>query len=286
LAAWASVALLVGTLAGCDEPALHRLMEARRLVAEMLVQFARTTNAGNRAVTAESDERSVAFAREAEQASDAVQRSADALAPLLEGLRFQEESSLLAEFQAAFARFRELDRTVLALAVENTNDEAQGLAFGAALEAADAFRDALAPVTPRDAAALPEWQAKALAASALASAREIQVLVGPHIAESEDASMEVLEQRMSAAETATRDALTTLGNVVRPAVRPQVEAATAAFTRLMEINAQIVALSRRNTDVRSMALSQNEKGVLTAECERALHALQDALDRRALAGSR
>ena len=46
-------------------------------------------------------------------------------------------------FPGAFAKYRELDRGVLELAVENTNLKAQRLAFGPAQQAADAFRDSL-----------------------------------------------------------------------------------------------------------------------------------------------
>jgi hypothetical protein len=45
----------------------------------------------------------------------------------------------------------------------------------------------------------------------------------------------------------------------------------------MTVNAQIIALSRRNTNVRSLALSLNQKRPLTTACEETLHALQDAL---------
>ena len=48
----------------------------------------------------------------------------------------------------------------------------------------------------------------------------------------------------------------------------------------MAVNAQITALSRRNTNVRSVALSLNQKGKVTGACEESLHALRDALPKR------
>ena len=48
----------------------------------------------------------------------------------------------------------------------------------------------------------------------------------------------------------------------------------------MALNAQIVALSRRNTNVRSLALSLDEKRKLTGPCEETLRLLQAALDKR------
>ena len=47
----------------------------------------------------------------------------------------------------------------------------------------------------------------------------------------------------------------------------------------MGLNAQIIALSRRNTNVRSLALSLDQKRKLTGPCEETLHALQAALGR-------
>ncbi len=54
----------------------------------------------------------------------------------------------------------------------------------------------------------------------------------------------------------------------------------------MELNAQIVELSRRNTNVRSLMLTLNEKAEATNKCEQHLRALHDALSKRRLGGSR
>jgi hypothetical protein len=48
----------------------------------------------------------------------------------------------------------------------------------------------------------------------------------------------------------------------------------------MDLNRQIIALSRRNTNVRSLALALGQKRTLTAACEEDLRALQDALAAR------
>ena len=54
----------------------------------------------------------------------------------------------------------------------------------------------------------------------------------------------------------------------------------------MDLNAQIIALSRRNTNVRSLALSLDQKRTLTTACSESLHALQDALAKRGFTGTR
>jgi hypothetical protein len=278
----------VGALAaaGCGaNGSLDQLSEARRLSADLLVQFTKAADAGNRAVMADTDEGSIAFAREAEQAQLAVQRDADRLKPILQSLRYTEETRLLDEFGSRFAEYRELDRTILGLAVENTNLKAQRLSFGPGQEAADSFRDSVEAVAPSD-AATNTWRVKALAASAVAMVREIQVLQAAHIADADDAAMSRLEKRIATLEAGARSALAALAPLVQPASRPRLGAATAALDRFMGVNTQIIALSRRNSNVRSLALSLNQKGKLAGACEDSLRALRRALQERGFTGTR
>ena len=282
----AVVTCFVTAAAGCDvNSALERLSDARHLAADLFVQFTKAADAANRAVMADTDETSVAFAREAEEAKAAVQTTLDALGPILQGLNYSDETRLLQEFVSRFAEYRELDRRILDLAVENTNLKAQRLSFGSAQEAADSFRDAVEAVAPLD-AARDTWRVKALAATAVAAVRELQVLQAPHIAEADDAVMTRMEKRMATSEAAARSALEALAPLVQPASRQKLAAATAALDRFMGINAQIIALSRQNTNVRSLALSLNQKGKVTGACEDSLRALRDALSKRGFTGTR
>jgi hypothetical protein len=281
------VALIVMLLvAGCHwDTAFERLQEARRLAADLLVQFLKASDAGNRAVMADTDEASVAFAREARGATEAAQNDADTLALLLQSLGLSSEARLLDEFRTKFAEYRALDRSILDLAVENTNLKAQRLSFGSAREAADALQESLDAVV-RSAPAKDSWHVNALAATAMASAREIQALEAPHIAEADDGAMTRLEKRMAAAEATARNALETLEGLIPPASRPRLAAADAAFNRLIGVNAQIVRLSRRNSNVRSLALSLNQKRTLAAACEASLRAVRDGLAKRGFTGTR
>lgn len=260
-------------------------MEAQKLAADLLIQFTKAGDAANRAVMADTDDASVAFAREAEQATQTVQKDTDALGPILMGLGYSNETHLLEEFGSRFTEYRALDRSILDLAVENTNLKAARLSFGPAQEAADGFRDSLEAVAA-SAPAKDAWRVKALAATAVASVREIEVLQAPHIAESDEAAMTRMEKRMVTSEAAARSALEMLESVVPPASRPQLAAATAALDRFTGLNSQIVALSRRNTNVRSLALSLGKKRMLTATCEDSLRALQDALAKRGFPATR
>jgi hypothetical protein len=82
---------------------------------------------------------------------------------------------------------------------------------------------------------------------------------------------------MTSSEAAARDALKTLATAAPAASRPTLAAATAALDQFMDIHGQILVLSHRNTDVRSLALSLGQKPAATAACEERLRGLQDAL---------
>ena len=85
--------------AGCDvNRALEQLSQARHLAADLQVRFSKAADASNRAVMADTDEASVAFAREAEEAKAAIPRDAAALQPLLQTLGYSDEARLLEEF--------------------------------------------------------------------------------------------------------------------------------------------------------------------------------------------
>jgi hypothetical protein len=276
------VALAAGLTAGCGDvnKALERLGEARRLAADLLIEFTRAADAANRAVMADTDDMSVSDAREARTARATVHKDIDALGPILQGLGYSDESRLLQEFTGRFAAYETLDDRILDLAIENTNLKAQRLSFGPAQTAADEFRDAMGALVPaRDPA-----QVRALAATAVAAVREIQALQAPHIAAGDDPSMAGLEQRMTAVEAAARRALANLPPLVAPASRPRLDAAGTTFDQFMAVNAQILALSHRNTNVRSLALSLDEKRKLTRPCDDSLRALQTALGRHGYGG--
>jgi len=251
--------------------ALTKLADARHLAAEIHVEFAKSSDASNRAVLADTDEASAAAAAEARKARQVVDRNLERLRGALVSLGYADDARQLDAFEARYQEYRRLDDEILPLAVENTNLKAQRLSFGPSRAAADAFRAAL------DAAARSNPRAGALAARAGAAVYEIQVLQAPHIAEAGEASMASMEQRMTASESAARAALGELARVLGAnAGRPLADAATA-LDRFTQVNAEIVALSRRNTNVRSLALSLGRKRMVTAECDDQLRVLEQAL---------
>jgi hypothetical protein len=69
-------------------------------------------------------------------------------------------------------------------------------------------------------------------------------------------------------------------------VRPALSIALSALDRFKDFSRQIVALSRRNTNVRSLKLSLQNKPALTAACDDSLRALQDLLTKEDIKATR
>ncbi len=82
---------------------------------------------------------------------------------------------------------------------------------------------------------------------------------------------------MTASAALVRKALEELRAELTSAGRRELDAAGVALERFLAIDAEIIALSRRNSDVRSLALSLGRKRIVTAECEDQLRTLEDTL---------
>jgi hypothetical protein len=272
---------------GCNRPTavLTELVEARRLASELRVQFTQAVDASNRAVMADKDEVSANAAGEARLAREAVERDVQKLRMMVESLGYRDDLKHLEEFNASFDEYRRLDDEILSLAIESTNLKAQRLSFGAARDAAAAFGTAVNAAIQGN-ASKDQCRVDAIAARARTAVLEIQVLQAPHIAEPEDAVMTRLESAMDASGSAAKKALDELRAALAPGAPPQLDAAGDALARFLSVHAEIVKLSRRNSNVRSLALSLGRKRTVTAACETRLQAFETALGRHAFTATR
>ena len=264
---------------------LTQQVEARRLTSEVQVQFTKAADAANRSVMADTDDDATAAAREAEAAARAVLDGSERLEGILKSMGYSEELRFLGTFRDRFAEYQKLDAEILPLAIENTNLKAQRLSFGPSADAANTFRTsieaAVKTARPGDA-----WRVEALAARAVAAVLEIQVLQAPHIAEADDAAMDRVEQKMSASDATARKALEQLKTLLPPESAKHLTDAAAALDRFEMNNREILTLSRRNSEVRSLALTLGRKRMLTAQCDDQLRGLQEALGKHEMKATR
>jgi hypothetical protein len=272
------------TTACSAQAVLTQQVEARRLASDLQVQFSKTTESSNRAVMSDADEDSRAAVREAEQATQAVLHDVEQLRTVLMSMGYSEELKLLDGFPKRFDVYRTLEAEILPLAVEHTNEKAQRLSFGPAADAVNKFRTALdAAVKSAPPDVRPRLEL--LAARAAEAVLDIQVLYAPHIAEAEDEAMTRMEKRMAASEEQAHAVLTQM-QALAPASRSHLTAATMALDTFMKIHAEIITLSRRNSDVRSLSLSLGRKRMITAQCDEQLHALQESLVKHSIGATR
>jgi hypothetical protein len=281
-------AACVSVLSGCNggqETLFTRLAESRHLASDLRVQFNKAADASNRAVMADTDDASVAFAAEAEEAKTAVRRDAEALMPVLRTLDYQAAIGILENFRRELAEYEEMDQSILKLAVQNSNLKAQKLAFGPEREAADAFREALEAFA-RSSSRKNSCQVSALVFAAVAAVREIQSLEAPHISEPNESAMAKMEKDMDGLEASARSALRELSAWQARSSATHLVAAKAALERFNGTHLAIVALSRQNTNVRSLGMSLGDKRKVVTACDSRLAALQDELASKGFAATR
>ena len=273
-AAISTILLLASGCNGGPVAVLAALAEANGLSADLRARFNKAADASNRAVMADTDDASIASAHEAAQEFVALEHDVAALTPVLERLGVSEEQALLSQFGERYRAYRAVDDQVLALAVENTNLKAQGLSFGPARDAADRFKAALTTPAPKKLPDADRCRAAALVAQAVLAVRELQILQGPHIASADDAAMAGIEQNIAALETTASDALNALSGAIEPG---PLSTARGALDQFKGLDAQIIKLSRRNSNVRSLDLSLRVVPPLSAACDDSLRALQGVL---------
>jgi hypothetical protein len=247
------------------------------LVERMQADLASASEAERSAVLAVTDADSETFASQARGATAKVTQEHEELGALLATGGSSRERDLLAQFSSAFTNLRRVNDEVLALAVKNTNIKAYGLLFGPAAETLAEMDAALDRVAAKRAGSTSGTRVMEMALRARIGVLRIQTLLAPHIAEENDTKMDQLEASMTAEETLIRKELDGLATLTTPTGDADVAAASSRFAQYEEIKAQILPLSRENSNVRSVSLSLNQTRKAMIVCLDSLNALKDAI---------
>ena len=247
------------------------------LVNAMRLALASASEAEKSAVLAVTDQDSQTYADQARAVSADVERRRQELDALLKEDGTQGERDFLGQFSKAFTDFQRIDSELLTLAAKNTNLKAYGLAYGPAAVAVREMDAALSRLMAKAAGAAPTEDVMRLSLGALTGALRIQALLAPHIAEESNEKMDELEARMAEQDREVRKDLVALATVQKVGSDPDVKAASSAYDRFGEVRTQLLTLSRENTNVRSVAISLNQKRKVTILCQGALEALQQAV---------
>lgn len=264
---------ILAAACGQAPPVLRELMDARRLAGELHAAFLQASEASNRAVLADTDDVSAAAAKDAADARTIVAERLSRLEGVVTSLGYASETDMLGRFRTCFAEYQKLDGEILALAVENTNLKAQRLMFGAMREMADGTSAELLQVSGATTSAEVEAQVQGIRADVY----ELLFIEARHNAEADETAMTQLEERATAL---AADARARFARLTRGTAGPSASAGPAAaslFERLMATHDEVIALSRRNTNVRSLALTFGRARVVAADCVDTLRQLQDSL---------
>jgi len=260
-------------------PAVQLAFKAERvdLVGQMQLGLASASEAEKSAVLAITDQDSQAFADQARAATASVEQERRDLEQLLTQGGTQGEKALLDEFSQLFTEFQRIDHELLNLAVQNTNLKAYALAFGPAADALNGMSTALSRLAAANADSQDGKKVTRLALGAEIAALHIQTLLPPHIAEASDTRMDEFEALMAQDDEQVRSDLASLGALSTLSADADLATAASRYTQFREIKSQILTLSRENTNVRSLAISLNQKRKVMLSCQEALRHLQEAI---------
>ena len=267
-------------------PAEQFAFKAKRvdLVARMRLTLASASEAEKSAVLAVTDQDSQTFADQARAATAEVELERKELGELLAAGGTRGEKDLLAQFSKVFTDFQRIDNDLLVLAVKNTNIKAYGLAFGPAADALKEMDTALSSLVAKSAGSPEAGNVTSLAFGAQTAALRIQTLLAPHIAEESDKKMDELEALMTKEDQDVRKDLDGLVSLQKLHGDPDLETAASDYARFSEVRGRILALSRENTNVRSLAMSLGQKRKVLFLCQDALSALQQAIQEEPVSG--
>jgi hypothetical protein len=269
-----------------QNPAEQLAFKASRvdLVSRMQSALASASEAEKSAVLAITDQDSQTFAGQARTATAEVEQARRELGNLLKTGGTQGEKELFNQFAELFAEFQRIDNNLLDLAVKNTNIKAYSLAFGPATTALNEMNAALSRLIALNAGSPKEKQVMLLAYGTEISGLRLQTLIPPHIAEESDQKMDELEALMAKEDKQIRknlDELTALRNLNQKA---NLATAVSSYDRFSKIKTQILALSRENTNIKSLTISLNQKRKVMLLCQETLNKLQQAILEEPIAG--
>jgi hypothetical protein len=247
------------------------------LVGRMRLSLASASEAERSAVLAITDEDSETYAAQARAANAETERQRQELGAMLSSGGTQPERDLMTRFTAAHADLRRIDDEVLDLAVKNSNLKAYALLYGPAADALAKMDAALADLVARPGAAPGGERVVRLASEARIGVLRIQVQLSPHIAEESDARMDRMEAAMAQEELRVRKALDALAALPRVGRDAALAAAASSLAGYLQLKQQILALSRENTNVRSLSLTLNQERKAMVLCLGDLEALQEAI---------
>ena len=256
------------------------------ILSRMHINLLRSVEAEKNAVMADTDEESITFAEQSLKAAGLVDRDRREIGLLMEKDHSNQELKLQQEFDGCWVDFRKTDRELLDFAVKNTNLKAARLSFGPAGEALNRFEKALNRLISTQPTSQADDRIPKLACRALTAGLKIHYLQSPHIAAADDRRMDTIETAIKQHEQEINESLKTVKALVPPEKQEAYQEAKNAFNELMKVTAQVIDLSRQNTNIKSFELSLGRKRKISTQCGEILVSLEEAVKAREFKATR
>jgi hypothetical protein len=268
------------------KPFLLQTAEVLELTSRLRINLLKSTDLEKGAVMAITDDESKAFAEQSRISADAVESDYHVLKDLIDAGGIDKEERLLQEFGESWKDFRDIDRDLLSLAVENTNIKAANLSYSSAAQAIWNFKQSLSKLMDIPSSDVEKMKVARLIYEALSAAFMIYSLQAPHINEAQDKKMDELEIVMGTSEQKVRTYINSIIHLTGQQRRAVGDDASLAFAKFIEVNKEVVRLSRMNTNVKSLQLSLGRKRKVATQCEEILNSLQGMVQGRAFKATR
>jgi hypothetical protein len=254
------------------------------LVNRIRLELTLSSEAEKSAVLAVTDQDSQKYADQARAAMTEVEQSRGKLVTLLSAGDTPDEKDLFDQFSKVFIDLKHIDNELLSLAVKNTNIKAYSLAFGPAADILKEMDSSLSRLVTRNAGSKDIESISLFAFGAQTAALRIQTLLAPHIAEESNRKMDKLEAQMAKEDLQVHKDISALAAIPKLRVDPDLKTAALDYAKFSGIRSHILALSRENTNVRSLALALGQKRKEFFVCQDIMSALQDTIQKETIPG--
>jgi hypothetical protein len=268
------------------EDILRIRIKKMELLSSMRANLLKSVEAEKNAVMADTDESSRAFADESLHSSEAIDRDHREIGLLIKKDYADQEMKLLQEFDGCWAELRRIDQVLLELAVRNTNIKAAHLSFGKGSVAMKRLEEALREMDRTVLSNGRDNRVAELACNALTAGLKIHYLHAPHIAAANDDQMDKIEVDLKQYDDVIKGSLSKLKLLVPQEKQASLREAERAYDELAKVTAEVIDLSRQNTNIKSFELSLGRKRKATARCDEILMSLQEAVKSRTFRATR
>jgi hypothetical protein len=247
------------------------------LLSTMRIHLLEAIEAEKNAVLATTDEESESFAVRARQAADEVESNRKEIESIINQEQLPREVGILNNFNICWSQFKKLDETILALATQNTNLKAQKISSTQGAQEMERFEQSLNRLIYRNTSNTRCNKTAMLSYEALTAGLRIFSLHKPHIEEADDQEMDKIEQSIKSYDLSARKALASLHGIANPNESEDMKNAEAAYEQFMKLTAEVLKLSRMNTNIKSVELSLGKKRLISSQCQDILATLQETV---------